>query len=388
MTTIVIGGGISGLIYCFYHPEAILVRERNVSVGKENPFVYIQENSYTKKLLKDLCYECPIVDVNVENNTSQDTILKSKLGFAVKKEYTGTNVIGNVRRNNILSVYHIGQNNLCSIMENTLSNRIVEGKVTNILADRIYIDQQEYKSVLEYDKIISTIHFKQFASICSWDYGTSVKTADVYYRLDFGKANKNRMVYVEEDDEYALKGVVKIFENKIVDCIGYELKGPSSDGDYLVIKDGRVYGSIAPAPSNVLFLGRFATGNSHWRIEDSIFVADGGVMIAEIIEEQKRYDYALKSKLGLDKDDRVNKIILHIHSELSELLREVNWKMNLKSKKIPKATSILEEIIDIIKLALAVAYEYDYTPREIVEKFWNKSEVNWKTFIEEFYGGV
>ena len=381
MSTVVVGGGISGLIFCFYNPRAILVRNSNNHLG--NPFVFIQKNSYTEKLLKDLECSCPVVSVKVKNSILQSKITSGKMNSPIDREYIGTDIIANVGKNDILTAYGIGEHELCKLIESKLTNRIIDDRVVLILPEQILLEKSK---AVNYSKLISTIHFKQFQKLCqSWEPGPGIKTADFYYRIDrltsgFG----NCIEYLCPDEEN--EGAIKRVDNKIIGSIGFEYKNCTKNT--IVLKDGRVFGYINPAPENVIFSGRFATANPHWRIEDSIFLADKGLLFAEMFEEQKRYDFLLKSKLQIAKDERVHRLILHLHSELSELLREINWKMNLRSKKTPQATSILEEIVDVTKLTMAISLEYNYTPREIYEKFWTKSEINWKRLINEFYGGV
>jgi hypothetical protein len=379
MNMIVLGGGISGLITCFYNPRATLVRDSSSHMS--NPFVFIQKNKHTDKLLSDIECSAPIISVRVDNDIVQENVVSGKINSFCDREYIGTDIVANVGKNDILPVYCMSEQDLCEKIERKISNQIIDDKAVSILQDFVCL---ENGSLLAYDRLISTIHFKQFAEICpSWEPGDKIRACDFYYRIDRDSSVKRDCItyFSGRNDK-----IIKRVENRIVGGLGTEYSCLVEGS--LLMKDGRVSGTLNPAPDKVLFSGRFATGNSHWRVEDSIFIADKGMVLAEMLEEQKRCDALIKRKSPMSKDERVNKLILHIHSELSELLRETNWKMNIRKKKLPRATSILEEIIDVLKLAMAISLEYDYTPREIVDMFWGKSEQVWDRLIEEFYGGV
>jgi len=370
---VIIGGGISGLVFAFYNRDSIVIDE-----GKnkdDSPFVFIQKNIYTEKLLDDL----NIKNINIVNVLITPQLAEKVIENKVQKqrEYFGTDKIANIGEGCILKVFAIKESELCNYLKNSILDRIISpAKVSMITDNLVYTEKQSFP----YTEIISTIHYKVFEQIYpSWKSGNNIFCQKMIIRKEKTESPDNSIEYYTDGD------IIKCVKNSIVGYIGYEMKENCSG---TIIEDARFFGKIAPAPKNVLFLGRFATANSHWRIEDSIFVAQQGYLLAKMLEEQKRFDIAVEKVSNVVGTERIQKLILHLHSELSELLREINWKMHKKENKIIKATSILEESIDIIKFVFAILHAFDYTPREIYEMFTNKSEKVWKELLENFYGGV
>jgi dimeric dUTPase (all-alpha-NTP-PPase superfamily) len=136
----------------------------------------------------------------------------------------------------------------------------------------------------------------------------------------------------------------------------------------------------------VYFVGRFATAQSNWRIEDSIFVAKRGFLLSEVIKEQKRFNEALEVRLprGVEREQD---LLLHLFSEVAELQRELRWKRNRpKRKDRVKTTSVLEESVDCVKVILSILEGHSITERALMEAFEKKNRVVWLRFVEEFYG--
>jgi len=385
---VVLGAGITGLIFCFYNPRSVLIRDDNKRT--ENPFVFIQHNRYTETLLKDLGVSVPVVGVKVNSVLSPDRVVEGKIGkgnFA--SEYIGTDRISNVGKNNLLRVYDISEKQLCDILESRIVNKTHNAKAIKVLADSNMIEL-ETGVAIEYSRLISTVHFSIFEKLCpNWNVGEAVSAKDLFFSVHPKSDMRSSSIsyFSKEDDS-----VIKTVTNKASGAVGVEYNGDHPNfvcsDDICKLPGARFFGNANPPPEGVIFSGRFATANSHWRIEDSIYLSLEGLFLAEMLDEQKRFDFTLKSRLGVKTEERVHRLILHAHSELSELLRETNWKMNVHNSKRVNATSVLEEGIDVIKLILAVLLEYCYTPREITEKFWDKSQTNWDKFLNEFYGGV
>jgi hypothetical protein len=385
---VVVGAGITGLIFCFYNPQAVLIKDS--SVRAENPFVFIQENRYTRKLLKDLGIPAPVVGVKINNNLSASRIVRDKLGNEnFSTEYVGTDRISNVGKDNILRVYDISEKCLCEMLESRITNQTYNSKAVRVLSENHTVEL-ETGAVVEYSKLVSTVHFSIFENLCpNWEIGTGIFPKDLFFSIQPREDIRSSYIsYLSDEDS----PIIKVVANKASGAVGTEYNGEHRNfamNSFIVrASEARFVGNANPPPEGVTFSGRFATANPHWRIEDSIYLSSEGLFLSEMLDEQKRFDSILKNKTGVKGEDRIQRLILHAHSELSELLRETNWKMNVACSRRINATSILEEGIDIIKLILAVLLEYNYTPREIIEKFWHKSQINWEKFLGEFYGGV
>jgi hypothetical protein len=370
---IVIGGGISGLSFAFYHRDSVVITPDGEK--KDSPFVFIQENSYTTKLIYDLNLEANTEDVMVYPKESDD-VISDKVG-GISSFFVGTDKIANIGEGFILKALSIRESDVVNMLRKAVKDRVIKDKVIRIDGNIVFTESGEQ---YQYDELISTMHFKEFEKVFGgWECGEDVKLVKMFIdEVDDPSVSKNKISY------NCAKGVKKMVENKITKSIGYEM----TENKGTCKEMSRFTGRLNPAPKNVIFLGRFATANSHWRIEDSIFIAQQGYMLAKMLTEQRRFDRAVDYANKVAATDRCKDLVLHVHSEASELLRELNWKTHRKEGKIVKATSILEEGIDIIKLVFGILNMFLYTEREIYEMFYEKTRIVWSKFLTDFYGNV
>jgi hypothetical protein len=374
----VIGGGISGYIFTLYNPEYYLICDKSES-KYDNPFVFIQKNKYTTQLLNHLDLYPDSIMVNIQADNSENVVNKKIAHKSkIQERYIGTDKIANISKNEQLEVYDITEVKICKEIEKRIEGKIIQGLAVEINADKLYISNGDK---YDYDKIISTVHFNNFGAVMpSWNCGNDIKSESLFYSVESSDVKNSKI-------EYSCgRGIKKIVYNSIQKCIATEYKNNRITAKEL--PNSRLSGRINPPPENVTFSGRFATANSHWRIEDSIFLATEGLLLSRMIDEQRRIDKAISNKSKIKGDLRIQKLILGAHSELSELLREIPWEMHVRNSSKVKATNVLEECIDIIKYIFAILHEYEYTPREISEMFFSKSAIVWNKFIQEFYGGV
>lgn len=373
---IVIGGGISGLSFGYYHRDSLIIAD---SLEKKNsPFVFIQENKYTKKLIDDLDLDIRVVDVSIIPKLSEQ-IVCDKIGISI--ENFGLDRIANIGNGMVLRVYDVRESFLNSNIIDRIceEGRIIEDKVISIGEGFV---KTENHGIFECSEIISTIHFDIFSSISNWEKGNIV-SKPIYF-----KSQKSDSIVHNVIDYCSIKNA-KLVNNKITGMIGIDY-GETETPGCIKIDSARFYGVLNPPPRNVIFSGRFATANPHWRIEDSLFLAQEGYLFSKMMAEQRRFDKAIQMTGKTNPSDRVKNVVLHIHSEANELLEQadVDWKSHLRVKALKKAEGVLEESIDILKLVLAILHFHNYTEREICEMFWRKSERLWNKFLDNFYGGV
>lgn len=376
---VVVGSGISGLIYAFYNSTKII---GDFDYSKDNPFVFIQKNRYTDKLLFDLglsgTIKADYVSVDILDS---DSVMFKKIGMS-PNDFFGTDKISNISDDKKLSVYCISERELCKyIYEKIPSENKIKGRAVRVSDCYICTDSGD---IIEFDNLISTIHFKEFEKICTyWEAGPGIHSSDFIFDVREYAEDKAKIKYERGDSDIA-----KIVSNPYSKIQGIEYSsGTENSKDKISFTGARFTGKIQPPPKNIFFSGRFSTANPHWRIEDSIYFACRGICLTEIIDEQKRFDKAVVEESGVCGDDRIKTLILGAHSELSELLKHIPWKMHNKEIGKKKASLILEECIDVMKYIFAIMNEFDYTPREIEEMFEMKSVKCWKKFIENFYGG-
>lgn len=374
----VIGGGISAMAFAYYNRNVTLIDSSKNIV--DSPFVFIHENRCTDKLLYDLGLEKEVINVLIKPKQA-DSVLRRKVGAGKDDmDYAGTLRISGIGPGNFLKAYNLSESSLCERLREEIKDQIIYGNLVGINETNIILEDK----ILPYDEIISTMHFLGFQKLYpSWLPGDKIKTMDV-------SAVEEPYTGKVSSIEYLTGDVIRIFHNAGVKKIGKEYASPevAPEGAKLH-KDIRFHGQIAPPPEKVLFVGRFANANPHWLLEDSIFVAQEGYIWLKMLTEQRRFDYAITSvhpNIGFEA--RIHNLLLHLHSEISELLRETNYKTHIHEKSVVKSSSILEEGIDIIKLTMAILNMFNYTEREIYEMFKDKSSRIWKKFLDSFYGGV
>jgi hypothetical protein len=373
---LVIGGGISGLGFAFYHMDSVVVAEE--SIKKDSPFVFIQENQYTSSMCVDLGLPTDSEDVMVYPREADD-VVKDKVG-GLRSFFSGTDRIANIGEGFILKVISLRESQIVAALYEAVRSRVIHGKVVRIDGNVAFLESGDS---IEYEELISTMHFKAFEKVYGgWECGDDIQLVKMYIdEVEDKSVTKNKIAY------NCAKGISKMVENRITGSIGYELlDGKDREGSCREMS--RFKGLLNPPPKNVTFVGRFATANPHWRIEDSIFIAQNGYMFSKMLNEQKRFDKAVDYANRTKALDRSKDLALHIHSEVSELVRELNLKTNRKEQRPVKATNILEEGIDIIKLVYGILNMYNYTEREIVEMFFSKTQKVWDRFLGDFYGGI
>lgn len=77
--------------------------------------------------------------------------------------------------------------------------------------------------------------------------------------------------------------------------------------------------------------------------------------------------------------------VLHLYSEIEDLMKKVNWKIHHK-KDIPiNRNEIILELIDAWKYILSIGLLWDFTPEEFIEFYNSKSRLVEQKYLQEFY---
>ncbi|MDR3185421.1 MAG: dUTPase [Christensenellaceae bacterium] len=99
-----------------------------------------------------------------------------------------------------------------------------------------------------------------------------------------------------------------------------------------------------------------------------------------IFELQKRFDNEIVEKRGLEgitPDEWIQKEVLAMLSELSELLDEVNFKW-WKNKKEINYDNVKEELIDILHFFVSSCIKVGMTSKETYLRYIEKNKENFK----------
>ena len=102
------------------------------------------------------------------------------------------------------------------------------------------------------------------------------------------------------------------------------------------------------------------------------------------VQETFNNNFVRPENLSLDEKQKYTKeYVLHIVSELDEVLREINWKLHRKNKEEVIRQNLIEEIVDVFKYWCSLAQMWDITPEEFSEEFRRKSLVVEQRYKQE-----
>lgn len=99
-----------------------------------------------------------------------------------------------------------------------------------------------------------------------------------------------------------------------------------------------------------------------------------------IFEMQNKFDSDLVKNRGLEnitREEWIQKEVLAMLSELSELLDEVNWKW-WKNKKEVNEDTLKEEIVDILHFFVSTCIKSGMDADELYKRYLAKNEENFK----------
>ncbi len=83
--------------------------------------------------------------------------------------------------------------------------------------------------------------------------------------------------------------------------------------------------------------------------------------------------------------DQVKDIVLHMQSELHELLNTVAWKKHRSMRAIrPNMAHTTEELVDVFKYFVTLCIMFDVDPEVLMKRYWEKSAVCEQRYIEEW----
>jgi len=111
--------------------------------------------------------------------------------------------------------------------------------------------------------------------------------------------------------------------------------------------------------------------------------------LKKIWKKQEEFNKLLKNYPNnlQEKEELTKEFILHLITEATELLNEINWKMHREkiydNLNPIKESSLKEEAIDIFKYLLSIMQFWEMTPEEFVKEFERKSEVVEQRYKQE-----
>ena len=89
--------------------------------------------------------------------------------------------------------------------------------------------------------------------------------------------------------------------------------------------------------------------------------------------------------LNLDgRQEMTVEYVLHLYSEIEDLMKKVNWKMHHKKDTPVNRNEIILELIDAWKYILSIGLLWNFTPEEFIETYNSKSRLVEQKYLQEF----
>lgn len=411
-TKFIIGGGISGLIYGFYNKDYQIISPDVGGKLKNNYLtstILLHDTPETRRLLKDLKINAePKAQVmryfyqgklreNIPANLKELMVTK-KLTFwkdlkKINYEFKVTDTT--LSTNDMyIPIFKISLDRVIRAL--TREVRVIKDKVVRITEDQIITEKFRYR----YTDLISTIpapiFWKLYGREKSLKYlpETFVLTRsnplintnlywDLAYFLDknlpYTRVNKH------SDNLYLYEFTGEVGKNELKKMFPkMEILNIFTDQFGIIVTD---LNNIPPP--NIRFVGRFATWNHSYKIQDIIKDSTARYDLLSVWNKQKDFnsnffdfnvrDAELQQKL-------TKEFVLHIEDEAHELLREINWKMEEYRIKEVDRGRLLEEWIDVFKYWLGLGNVWGFTLEDFINEFWRKSALVDERYKKYFKG--
>jgi hypothetical protein len=394
----ILGGGISGLIAAFLNPEYQIITDKLGGFAAteygSSTFV-LHDTPETKLFLKLLGISCGKEDLKItyhpDKVPTKETILeiiRKKLYDLKTKEQLFVNDFYEINNQPYIhsekkgtpQVLKVHMDELLEVLYKELTNRIIKAEVISINRNFICTD----KGCFEYDQIISTIPAPIFWKIYLPEFPRpTLRSADItllisrkspfsveegtiayYLEQPFSRViHKNGLYFFEYTGHLTEEDLKKISPSIIPLKIEHQ--------PFARLED--TFGNIAP--NSITFLGRFAEWNKDANIGTTIKKMLNKYSAQEIWAAQKKYNQNFISYTeDIGYRQQITKdYILHMFSEMDELLQTINWKLNNNKDKKINFDKLKEEWIDAYKFWLSIGILWDITPEDFEKAYWEKT---------------
>ena len=400
-----LGLGISSLIFNKYNPEFKIIGPKEDLGGKlKNDFmkntILLHDTKESQELLKDLEIEIKKVThliKYVENNTihSQISLIK-KLAFIIKKMNDDKFKIDDVKLSTDDYFIPILQVDFNEIIEKLSKDiHIIDEKVIRITSNEIITEKNRY----EYSEIVSTLPANIFWDLYYEKRNLEFKKVPVTFVL----ADELPTVLRNETFNLAYfidKNIKYTRINKLDNNYLYEFSGeinceevkqylPKNANiiNYYVDNCGIIVDNLDNIPpTNIKFIGRFANWSHAYKINDSIKASKWSYDFQHLWNIQKTFSNKVINfndlKTSDKKEELTQSFILHLLEELSEILRETNYKKHSKHIEVD-VEKLKEECVDLFKYLLNILLVWDVDAKEFSELFIKKSKIVDERFDKE-----
>ena len=109
-------------------------------------------------------------------------------------------------------------------------------------------------------------------------------------------------------------------------------------------------------------------------------------MLDEIWKDQKDFNknFFPPAEDFAERSRQTKEFVLHMMSELDELLRATVWKLHRRTDVLPNREQVKNELTDILKYLISLYLVWDVSPEEALQDYWRKSMVVRQRYAEEY----
>jgi len=430
---IILGGGISGLIFQFYNPEFLLITDSfggMLENEKDFGVMTLWDTKTTRQLLTDLEIEIKPKhsDIHYYFNGKiykeapsllREEHIRKKMG-PLSSLIDFKDLTLSTDKTNYIPSLKVDFIELLKKLRNKLNRHIV-GRVTKINDEYVIVNIGEenkldyHTHMFKYNALISTLpafvfwdiwNGKNCKEICNLDEFNYTSTTNISMKklegklksklIDSGCLSENfqHYVYFMDDSPYhrlsrttSGKYCIQFPGEYSIEKVSKILDIPISKLKIRINKIGQFVshkGNIPP--DNIMFLGRHAQWDYKIKVQDIVrFSMFSKFMWHRMRQVQTRFNknFIKFNEITFEERQRkTEKWLLHLFSEVNEFLNEINWKMHRTHKEVFRQ-KIIEEWIDIFKFLLGLADVWGITSLEIFNMFMEKSKIVEQKYYKE-----
>lgn len=106
----------------------------------------------------------------------------------------------------------------------------------------------------------------------------------------------------------------------------------------------------------------------------------------KIWEDQKNFNlnFFPSPENFTEQSSQTKEYLIHLMSEMDELLRCTEWKHHRKNNPLPNISQVKNELTDIFKYYISLCLIWNVNPTEVIQDYWRKSMVCRQRYSEEF----
>lgn len=270
----ILGGGISALIFNFYHKDYTIISKdiggqfnSNFNLGPR----YLHKNKYTEKFLNDINLKYKEKTINIgyvnelgelcipDENYRQQYYMKSR--HLDNLDRYDSSVMTSFK--NSFEIYDID----FKLLIDKLSN--VEYINSNI--ENINLQEKSINNKLNYEKIVSTIPLKVFNNMTHFTEEIFLKQDMIYIKSDYYDIDISDYDYVYDIRKHKPWHRVSKDNGYVYDLCSYSFEFPFKVLDLKELVGSQIISTTNDYKLNdVLFLGRYGKWKHNIKIEDVI----------------------------------------------------------------------------------------------------------------------